>query len=405
MSSMAFHPEGQWLASGHGDVVLWNLAGKRSTVLSGQKPTGNYGITVAFTPEGRLVSTSSEGVRLWPPFSETDEKGRELWSQRNGPLRPLDYLTLDPDGRFAVVVERIPGRVIVLPLDGSPPATHTLAQAQGQGMPVIATMTLDSAGKQVALGSFEPGHPEAGSLRILDLSTGAERTLPAPPTSNGECKERLAAFGAVEGPLWLPDGRLVSDGYTGLRVWDLSTGSSRWLRPCRAAISESMALRATPDSRAVVSLHGVTGAGKTSDLSIFDLVAGTFREVTSHGKRLASFALDPTGSTLVTGGADGLVRVGPLSGGEPHLLYGHTRVVTGLAVSPDGKWVASGAYDGTIRLWPIPAGRPLHTLPYEELLTKLRSLTNLRVVPDPGSATGYKLEPGPFPGWANVPEW
>jgi hypothetical protein len=48
---------------------------------------------------------------------------------------------------------------------------------------------------------------------------------------------------------------------------------------------------------------------------------------------------------------------------------------------------------------------PLHTLPHEELLKKLRSLTNLRVVPEPGSATGYTVEPGPFPGWTVAPEW
>ena len=43
--------------------------------------------------------------------------------------------------------------------------------------------------------------------------------------------------------------------------------------------------------------------------------------------------------------------------------------------------------------------------PYEELLAKLRSLTNRRVVPDPESATGYSLEPGPIPNWAVAPEW
>ena len=130
------------------------------------------------------------------------------------------------------------------------------------------------------------------------------------------------------------------------------------------------------------------------------------RDITSHGGRLQSFALDPTGTTLVTGDADGLVRVGPLSGeGEPHLLYGHSRAVTSVAVSPDGKWIASASDDDTIRLWPMPEGPPLHTLPYDALLAKLRSLTNLRVVPDAASATGYKLEPGPFPGWAKAPEW
>ena len=48
---------------------------------------------------------------------------------------------------------------------------------------------------------------------------------------------------------------------------------------------------------------------------------------------------------------------------------------------------------------------PLHTLPHDELLAKLRSLTNLRAVPDPASDTGWKIEIGPFPGWADVPTW
>jgi hypothetical protein len=48
---------------------------------------------------------------------------------------------------------------------------------------------------------------------------------------------------------------------------------------------------------------------------------------------------------------------------------------------------------------------PLHTLPLGELLAKLGSLTNLRVVAAPESATGYDIEPGPFRGWAEVPTW
>jgi hypothetical protein len=48
---------------------------------------------------------------------------------------------------------------------------------------------------------------------------------------------------------------------------------------------------------------------------------------------------------------------------------------------------------------------PLHTLPYAELITKLRALTNLQVVADPAAAAGYRLDIGPFPGWKDVPTW
>jgi WD40 repeat protein len=90
---------------------------------------------------------------------------------------------------------------------------------------------------------------------------------------------------------------------------------------------------------------------------------------------------------------------------EPHLLYGHTAIVTSISVSPDSRWIASASEDGTIRLWPMPEGEPFHTLPYEEILGRIRALTNLRVVAEDASDTGYRVEAGPFPGWAKLPEW
>jgi hypothetical protein len=48
---------------------------------------------------------------------------------------------------------------------------------------------------------------------------------------------------------------------------------------------------------------------------------------------------------------------------------------------------------------------PLHQRSHDDLLRVLRSHTNLQALPDAASATGYKLVPGPFPGWAKVPEW
>ncbi len=88
----------------------------------------------------------------------------------------------------------------------------------------------------------------------------------------------------------------------------------------------------------------------------------------------------------------------PLSGGDPHLLIGHSRGITAIAISPDGRWVATGSADRTIRVWPMPdvSQPPLHTLPHEDLLDKLRSLTNLAVVPDEESSTGWKVKSAPF---------
>ncbi len=76
-------------------------------------------------------------------------------------------------------------------------------------------------------------------------------------------------------------------------------------------------------------------------------------------------------------------------------------------IDPKGRWIASGGIDRVVRLWPMPdlSKPPLHTLPREELIAKLKTLTNLRVVRDPESSTGWTLTHDPFPGWETVPTW
>jgi WD40 repeat protein len=142
------------------------------------------------------------------------------------------------------------------------------------------------------------------------------------------------------------------------------------------------------------------------ELRFFDLEEGTSRRITTHGSEPYCGALDPTGRIIASGGMDGVVRAGPATGEEPHLLFGHDGPVTALAISPHGRWIASASNE-SVRLWPMPdvAKPPFHTLPYPELMAKLRALTNLEVVADEAEPTGYRVEVGPFPGWKDVPTW
>jgi hypothetical protein len=43
-------------------------------------------------------------------------------------------------------------------------------------------------------------------------------------------------------------------------------------------------------------------------------------------------------------------------------------------------------------------------LPHDELIAKLKSLTNFRAIRDPGATSGWTIELDPFPGWKEVPE-
>ncbi len=192
-------------------------------------------------------------------------------------------------------------------------------------------------------------------------------------------------------------------GWSGTRLWSLEDGSERWL-------GEGQAGAVTRDNRFLYATMGVYPTylqqRVEAGVEVYDLETGEERLVAGHPLALSA-ALDPDERVLVTGGADGEIRVGPIDGGEPHRLLGHEGAVNSVDVSPDGRWIASMGADGAVRLWPMPdvTKPPIHTLPRAELLALLRRLTNFRAVEDPESDTGYSIDYAPFPGWADYPDW
>jgi WD40 repeat protein len=356
---------------------------------------------LGFSPDGRYLISGSWSGEVWRfPLAPTagGSRARLLFEENQG-LGTLEP-AFDADSRLVAVSEFTTKRVFLITIDTG--EVHTLrVPADFSGK---AAFRKDGRLLAVAMADVE----EEDRIFLRDLETGEERTLDTYVESDA-CEPERNRGGRVFDLLFLADGRLLTEGLSGLRIYDLNTGVSARLRPCRPVVNvanQRSILSLAPDGRTLLVAHVSEDTARTSSLAVFDIESRAERALTSHGDHVMAAALDSTGRYVVTGSGDGLVRFGPVDEREePHLLYGHTARVTSVAASPDGRWIASASEDGTIRLWPLPEGRPFHTLPYEELLAKLRALTNLRVIADEGSASGYKVEPGPFPGWAKFPEW
>jgi len=386
MAPVSVHPDGTWVAaSGPVGTAIWPLEERAARTLVGH---GGRIQGLAFAPDSSwLASTSLDGtLRLWPLAGDPPPPARELDEQgRFGYLRELDA---SADGRLLALGTNA-GEVVLVSTEGAARQLPGFAREPG-----VARVTLSDDGRLAAAGGASA---DEAFVRVWDLATGGE-------VARLDAGDRKPIWGV----LFLADGGLVSYGSFGIRLHDVAAGSSRplWVPDdAHAGHAVGTVRRSSADLLAFV-LFAQDGSNSGAAY-LLEPATGAARRLASHGDRVAPIALDGSGTVVATGSADGVVRVGPATGEEPHLLLGHETPVSAVAISPRGDWVASGGGDGTIRLWPVPdlSQPPAYTLPLPELLAKLEIQTNLRAVSDPAAPGGYRLVPGPFPGWANVPEW
>ena len=384
----ALDPSGQWLATSHGtEVAFWPLAGPWGRVLELGQPA-------------RVVDFVGDGSRVLTLNLDNSLLDRPLQGGTVRQVRPatttgpsLIHMIPDPGGR-RVALSGTVGQIEVV----------DLATGVTQSMPGVPSATLlgkpafSEDGRMLAVGVLG-GRPDTFRLHLWNLETG-ETTTFGPFVENG-----APTFGIASVQFVGNDQIYASVSGKGIVAVDLRTGASRLISNVFGSLVLS---RGGQFGFVTANVRGTQGRGDRP-LTRIEFERGMSSHVRTHGNAVSAVAIDAHDRWVATGSFDGTIRIGPVSGDDPHVLLSQEGggAIYSLSFSRDGRWIAASGEGFRLTVWPVPdlSKRPFHRRPLDSLLKTLKTFTNLGAVPDSAAPNGYKLEPGVFPGWANPPEW
>ena len=114
----------------------------------------------------------------------------------------------------------------------------------------------------------------------------------------------------------------------------------------------------SPDGTKVVS------GSADGTVRLWDVATGECEQtLVGHSDDVKSAGFSPDGTKVVSGSADSTVRLWNVATGEcEQTLQGHSRAVGSAGFSPDGTKVVSASRDKTLRLWDVATGECKWTL-------------------------------------------
>ena len=304
VTSVAFSPDGKWLAAGAKDAVQLIDVETKSIVREIAAKTGQVR-AVAFSTDGKVLATGSyQNVSLWNPATG------ELMKAFKGHRAYVTGIAFSPDGkRLATACEDEIARVWTLESDEAP---LTFKQHR---LPVTG-VAWSPDGKLLATSAGDDTRPtKGGEVKIWDAATGeVQQTF------------ELHTKGAT-GVAFSVDGAYVASSGIDehVNVYDLKARKALGFFAGHSRPTNGVLFH--PDEESAISISGGRAVGK-NELKVWEFATGEeLATAEAHEGRIAALALSKDGRTLATGGYDrsvALWNVGFLAIGLPEVAAGST---------------------------------------------------------------------------------
>jgi WD40 repeat protein/tetratricopeptide (TPR) repeat protein len=338
IENLAFSPDNMFLASSSIDstIKIWNVTNGEEL----QTLTGHIGFisSLAFSRQAvELVSGDYTGLfKVWKWNSTYWEEKRSLSAHNGG----IMYVHYSIDGTLAVT---------------SGLEDKTIRIWNTTSWKEIRTFTGHT--NYVLETKFSPDGTKLASatsdsdIWLWDLSSGTPTSLPG----HTILYTKQNWGGSID---FSPNGMiLASGGRDGLvKLWNVTTGEQL----------EILSEHNDVIGRVIFSPDGtlIASCSYDSTITLWNIARGAKLETLSnHDSTVTSVEFSPDGTLLASASDDKTIVVWNATSGTDLLtLNNHTDGVNSASFSPDGSILASGSDDKTINLWNVTDGKVLQVL-------------------------------------------
>jgi WD40 repeat protein len=384
IASLAFSPDGQWLAAVGGDLYtrFWKVADGTMNQ-AGVRNGGPVG-SVAWSPDGTKLATGSEDRRVTLISTNNNWATTAVLTLGSN----VTAVAFSPDGSV-LAAGCLDGTVTFWQSSNMTQSNSFMGTGAGITSLTFGTNAQilfsgdesgfiarwsSSSGWNTASQISWPGHTNGtGGVRSLAVTTdnnrlvsgGADYQVSLWQASSGAALGNLSSHaGMITRTSFSPDGSMVaSASHDGsVRLWAAISGLP--LAVLAVHTNQVSAMAFSPDSTLLVSgggcLDNTLRIFSCSNLALLQTIVAATNGVTT-------LAVSPDSSLVASAGdrPEQVIRLWRVSdSSQVWQAAGHTDGTGVLAFSPDGQYLASGGLfnDGTIRLWNANDGSPVRTL-------------------------------------------
>lgn len=321
----AFSPDGKTFAVRLDVGVIKIYDTSTWTVIRRLRGRGREVNSLAYSPCGRYLVTSSVSAQLWD--CQTGSLVRDFGTRRYG-MEAVAY-SLEGDRVCSAGFDKL-----VQVID---PHTGAIVFTAEDHTRTISGLAFSPDGRWVVSGG------EDGTIRFYNSQTGVSGLVLTSP------------HGEVESIAFSPDGRQIVAGHRNgrMQVWDTASGELGLALDGHSDLIESVAF--SPDGQWIAS------GGDDRVAALWDARTGSRVAVfAGHGDALNTVVFSPDGSLLVTGGYDYTFRrweVSTAVGSNSPDTHQRFVPVTSVAYSHDGRWIISGREDGSVQQYDAATGK------------------------------------------------